>query len=53
MKYYGLDPSHYYTSPGFSWDSMMLGYHRNHQVKNHKNKKPKNYKLYIKNFKEG
>lgn len=23
MKIYGLDPAHYYTSPGFSWDAML------------------------------
>ena len=23
MKYYGLDPCHYYTAPGFSWDAML------------------------------
>ena len=23
MKDYGLDPSHYYSSPGLSWDSML------------------------------
>ena len=23
MKTYGLDPAHYYTSPGFSFDAML------------------------------
>ena len=23
MKSYGLDPAHYYTTPGFSWDAML------------------------------
>lgn len=23
MNYYGLDPCHYYTAPGFSWDAML------------------------------
>lgn len=23
MSYYGLDPCHYFTAPGFSWDSML------------------------------
>ena len=22
MKYYGLDPCHYFSSPGLSWDTM-------------------------------
>ena len=24
LKYYGLDPAHYYTLPNFSWDAMLL-----------------------------
>ena len=23
LKYYGLDPSHYFSSPELSWDSML------------------------------
>jgi hypothetical protein len=23
LQYYGLDPCHYFTAPGFSWDSML------------------------------
>ena len=23
LKFYGLDPSHYFTSPGLSWDAMF------------------------------
>jgi hypothetical protein len=23
MKYYELDPAHYYSSPGLSWDAML------------------------------
>jgi hypothetical protein len=23
LKYYGLDPCHYFTAPGFSWDAML------------------------------
>ena len=23
MTYYGLDPAHYYTAPGLSWDAML------------------------------
>ena len=23
MKYYGLDPCHYFSSPGLSWDAML------------------------------
>ena len=23
LKFYGLDPSHYFTSPGLSWDAML------------------------------
>uniref|UniRef100_A0ABD2WXG3 DNA-directed DNA polymerase n=1 Tax=Trichogramma kaykai TaxID=54128 RepID=A0ABD2WXG3_9HYME len=23
MEYYGLDPSHYYTTPGFTWSAML------------------------------
>ena len=23
MQYYGLDPCHYFTSPGLSWDAML------------------------------
>jgi len=23
MKQYGLDPTHYYTSPGLSWDALL------------------------------
>ena len=23
MKYYALDPAHYYTSPGLSWDALL------------------------------
>ena len=23
LKYYGLDPCHYFSSPGFSWDAML------------------------------
>ena len=23
MQYYGLDPYHYFTSPGLSWDAML------------------------------
>ena len=23
LKYYGLDPSHYFSSPGLSWDTML------------------------------
>ena len=23
MSYYGLDPAHYYTAPGLSWDAML------------------------------
>ena len=23
LEYYKLDPAHYYTSPGLSWDSML------------------------------
>ena len=23
MKTYGLDPMHYYTTPGFTWDAML------------------------------
>ena len=23
LNYYGLDPSHYFSSPGLSWDSML------------------------------
>ena len=22
LKFYGLDPSHYFSSPGLSWDEM-------------------------------
>ena len=23
LKYYGLDPCHYFSSPGFSWDVVL------------------------------
>ena len=23
VKYYGLDPCHYFSSPGLSWDAML------------------------------
>ena len=23
LKYYGLDPYHYFSSPGLSWDTML------------------------------
>ena len=23
LKYYGLDPCHYFSSPGISWDAML------------------------------
>ena len=23
LKYYGLDPCHYFSSPGLSWDTML------------------------------
>ena len=23
LKYYGLDPCHYFSSPGFSWDALL------------------------------
>ena len=23
MTYYGLDPCHYFSSPGLSWDAML------------------------------
>ena len=23
LKYYGLDPCHYFSSPGLSWDAMV------------------------------
>ena len=23
MKYYGLDPCHYFSSPGLTWDAML------------------------------
>ena len=23
MKYYGLDPAHYFTAPGMSWDALL------------------------------
>ena len=23
LKYYGLDPYHYFSSPGLSWDAML------------------------------
>ena len=23
LKYFGLDPCHYYSSPGLSWDAML------------------------------
>ena len=23
LKYYGLDPCHYFSSPGSSWDAML------------------------------
>ena len=23
LKYYGLDPCHYFSAPGFSWDAML------------------------------
>ena len=23
LKFYGLDPSHYFSSPGLSWDAML------------------------------
>ena len=23
LEYYGLDPSHYFSSPGLSWDAML------------------------------
>ena len=23
LKVYGLDPAHYYTSPGLSWDALL------------------------------
>ena len=23
VKYYGLDPCHYFNSPGLSWDAML------------------------------
>ena len=23
MKHYGLDPAHYYSAPGMSWDALM------------------------------
>ena len=23
LKYYGLDPSHYFSSPGLSWNAML------------------------------
>jgi hypothetical protein len=23
MKHYGLDPAHYYTAPGMSWDALL------------------------------
>ena len=25
LKYYGLDPCHYFSSPGLSWDAMLKG----------------------------
>ena len=24
LDYYGLDPSHYFSSPGLSWDTICL-----------------------------
>ena len=23
LNYYGLDPSHYFSAPGLSWDAML------------------------------
>ena len=23
LKYYGLDPCHYFSAPGLSWDAML------------------------------
>ena len=23
LKYYGLDPCHYFSAPGLSWDTML------------------------------
>ena len=23
LEYYGLDPDHYFSSPGLSWDAML------------------------------
>ena len=23
LKYYGLDPGHYFSAPGLSWDAML------------------------------
>jgi hypothetical protein len=53
MKYYGLDPTHYYTAPGFSWDSMLLGYFKNHKVNNYNYNSEVNKKLHISSFYEG
>ena len=52
-KFYGLDPVHYYTAPGFSWDSMLLGYYKNHVLVNYKYNTPIDERLLIKLFKEG
>jgi hypothetical protein len=52
MKFYGLDPVHYYTAPGFSWDSMLLGYYKLSHIKNLKNKSYYHKRLFIETFNE-
>ena len=32
-KYYGLELTSSYTAPGFSWQAMLLGYFRVHNIK--------------------
>ena len=52
-KFYGLDVCQYYTAPGFSWDSMLLGYYKKVEIENHTYNLPIDKRLIIKLFKEG
>jgi len=52
MKFYGLDPVHYFTAPGFSWDAMLLGYYRKNKVNNYEYNYELGYDLKIESFKE-
>ena len=32
LKYYGLDPYHYFSSPGLSWDAMLKQNQKKYQI---------------------